>query len=56
MTSSIDSPDTPVHQGEVIPEYRHGRIDYHGLPVPEAIYRFCKEIQDKKKVKIYDTE
>jgi hypothetical protein len=31
-----------------IPEFRNGRIDYHGLPVPEAIYRFTKEIEDKR--------
>jgi hypothetical protein len=52
MTDPLDSPDNPVEEGAVIIEYRHGTIDYHGLRVPEAIYRFMKEIQDKKQVKL----
>jgi hypothetical protein len=44
----MTSTEPPMDKGQIIPEFRHGRIDYHGQPVPEAIYRFMKEIQEKK--------
>jgi hypothetical protein len=52
MTSPSNEPpmdERALDPSGIIPEFRNGRIDYHGLRVPEAIYRFMKELEDKKK-------
>jgi hypothetical protein len=43
--------DPPMCKGEIIIEFRDGRIQYNGLPVPEAVYRFTKEVQERNKTK-----
>jgi hypothetical protein len=50
--------DPPMFQGQVIIEFRDGEIHYNGLPVPEAVYRFTKEVEEKNrnKVKNYGSE
>lgn len=48
------SNEPPMFQGQVIIEFRDGAIHYNGLPVPEAVYRFTKEVQEKNKVKKHE--